>query len=101
MHVECKLVAALRGGEREKNNNESRLVKYLRKEWFFFGGFQNEKRNPIKQFDERRMRPETRNNDLMRDNLGWRRKKSAKGKTIKENAIERHMGDCYIRTGYV
>lgn len=50
---------------------------------FFFYEFENEKRTPIKQFDGR-MRPETRNDDLMCDNLGWRREKNAKGKMTKK-----------------
>lgn len=72
----------MRDGEKN-NNNESRLIKCAGKELFFFGGFENEKRTPIKQFDVR-MRPETRNDDLMCDNLGWRREKNAKGKMTKK-----------------
>lgn len=37
----------------------------------------------MKQFDGR-MRPETRNDDMMCDNLGWRREKNAKGKMTKK-----------------
>lgn len=37
----------------------------------------------MKQFDGR-MRPETRNDDMMWDNLGWRREKNAKGKITKK-----------------
>lgn len=43
----------------------------------------NEKRTPMKQFDGR-MRPETRNDDMMCDNLGWRREKNAKSKMTKK-----------------
>lgn len=34
------------------------------------------------------MRPETRNDDLMCDNLGWRREKNAKGKMTKKMLLK-------------
>lgn len=42
-------MAALRDGEKN-NNNESRLIKCPGKEFFFFGGSENEKRTSIKQY---------------------------------------------------